>query len=111
MTSQIDPALELADLVAAIGFFELFVTTGRTGFCAGALGADRPQRMVGRPPDLPTPRVALAPAPKTCCSEHRLVQALRGDTQNVDALMRRRGGRKRRASERRKGLREGREAV
>ena len=51
MTSQVDPgfALELADLVPAIGFFELLVTTGRTGFFvlgAGALDADRPKRFM-----------------------------------------------------------------
>ena len=49
LTSQVDPgiALELAGLVPAIGFFELLVTTGRTGFFvlgAGALDADRPKR-------------------------------------------------------------------
>ena len=49
LTSQVDPgiALELADLVPVIGFFELLVTTGRTGFFvlgAGALDADRPKR-------------------------------------------------------------------
>ena len=49
LASRVDPgiALELADLVPAIGFFELLVTTGRTGFFvlgAGALDADRPKR-------------------------------------------------------------------
>ena len=66
MTSQVDPgiALELADLVPAIGFFELLVTTGRTFFfflgavLAGALDADRPKRpmsaMMSELPDVPT---------------------------------------------------------
>ena len=70
MTSQVDPgiALELADLVPAIGFFELLVTTGRTGFFvlgAGALDADRPKRAMtwNECND-----VALAPEPKTCCA-------------------------------------------
>ena len=50
LTSRVDPgvALELADLVPAIGFFELLVTTGRTGFFVLGAGAhddaDGPKR-------------------------------------------------------------------
>ena len=86
MTSQVDCgiALELADLVPAIGFFELLVTTGRTGFFvlgAGALDADRPKRPMS------AMMWHLHLSPKNVLREHRLVQALRGDTQNVDALI------------------------
>ena len=67
MTSQVDPgvALELADLVPAIGFFELLVTTGRTGFFvlgAGALDADRPKRPMS------AMMWHLHLSPKTCCA-------------------------------------------
>ena len=51
LTSQVDCgiALELADLVPAIGFFELLVTTGRTGFFVlggGAIDTGGPKRMM-----------------------------------------------------------------
>ena len=74
LTSQVDCgiALELADLVPAIGFFELLVTTGRTVFFvnlgAGALDADRPKRpmraMMWYLKNFPTTRHE----PKTCCA-------------------------------------------